>query len=283
MSEDIGDVSWSSQLEEYFASTGEKAHCLSWIHKRAEELYARRRTWIDLPVIVISSITGFLSVGSSTMFGDTELASIGLGVASLVVSVLNTTGSYFAWAKRAEGHRISSIQYARLFRFLSIEMALPRDERMSPKDLLKMVKDQYDRLQEISPLIPPEVIKAFQKKFSGEQYKDIHKPEDANGLEKISVFVPPTSVPLLKIRSPPLRPVDLQTPTETPSAYAVRPPKRPSVIDTASTHHTHQRKQSVAEGNAPAPTEPTTSQPTGTGVHSGRPPSPVISSPEEVV
>jgi hypothetical protein len=142
MSEDIGDVSWSSQLEEYFASTGEKAHCLSWIHKRAEEMYAQRRTWIDLPVIIISSITGFLSVGSSTMFGDTELASIGLGVASLVVSVLNTTGSYFAWAKRAEGHRISSIQYARLFRFLCIEMALPRDERMSPKDLLKMVKDQ---------------------------------------------------------------------------------------------------------------------------------------------
>jgi hypothetical protein len=69
-----GDISWNERLEHYFASTGEKAHCLSWIHKKAEERYARLRTFIDLPVIAISSITGFLSVGSTSMFGDNQVA-----------------------------------------------------------------------------------------------------------------------------------------------------------------------------------------------------------------
>jgi hypothetical protein len=188
MSEDIAqNISWNSRLEDYFASTGEKAHCLSWLHKRAEALYSFRRNFIDLPVIVISSMTGFLSVGSSTMFeGQEKWSSIALGIASLFVGVLNTTGSYFGWSKRAEGHRIASIQYAKLYRFLQIEMSLPRDERMNPHDLLKSTRDQYDRMQEVSPLLPPECIKEFQQKFKNEH--EISKPEEANGLEKISVW-----------------------------------------------------------------------------------------------
>lgn len=180
------DIHWTEMLEEYFASTGEKSHCLSWCHKRAESLYANRRTWIDLPVIVISGLTGFLSAGSTTLFDDPKTSSVALGVASLFVSILNTAGSYYGWAKRSEGHRISAIHYARLYRFISVELSLPRDERMSPNDFLKYVKDQYDRLQEISPLIPPEIIREFQKKFANE--KDISKPEEANGLEKITVY-----------------------------------------------------------------------------------------------
>jgi hypothetical protein len=179
-------IHWTEMLEEYFASTGEKAHCLSWCHKRAEAMFSNRKTWIDLPVIVISGVTGFLSAGSTSMFSNPTTSSIALGVASLFVSVLNTAGSYYGWAKRAEGHRISAIHYARLYRFISVELALPREERMQPNDFLKYVKDQYDRLQEISPLLPPEVIAEFQTKFANE--KEISKPEEANGLEKITVF-----------------------------------------------------------------------------------------------
>ena len=184
--EDTKSIHWTEMLEEYFASTGEKAHCLSWCHKQAEAMYSKRKTWIDLPVIVISGVTGFLSAGSTTMFDDPKTSSVALGVASLFVSVLNTAGSYYGWAKRSEGHRISAIHYARLYRFISVELSLPRDERMDPSNFLKYVKDQYDRLQEISPLLPPEVIADFSKKFANE--KEISKPEEANGLEKITVF-----------------------------------------------------------------------------------------------
>ena len=179
-------IHWTVKLEEYFSSTGEKAHCLSWIHKQAETLYSNRRTWIDLPVIVGSGVIAFLNAGSSSMFEDPKVSSIALGVGSLVVGVLNTLGSYFGWSRRAEGHRISAIHYSKMYRFITVELSLPREERIKPHDFLKYVKDQYDRLQEISPIIPTEIIADFQRRFAKET--DISKPEEANGLEKITVY-----------------------------------------------------------------------------------------------
>ena len=184
---EVSNISWNENLEKYFADTGEKANCLSIVHKRAEEVYSHRRTYIDLPVICISGLVGFMSVGSTTMFeGEEKLSSVLLGVASLFVSVLNTVGTYFGWGARCQLHRVSSIQYARLYRFLKIEMGLPRDERMTPTDLLKHTRDSYDRLQEISPLLPPELVEEYRKKF--EKYKNVSLPEELNGLESIKIY-----------------------------------------------------------------------------------------------
>lgn len=180
------NIHWTEKLEDYFASTGEKAHCLAWVHKRSEALYSVRKTFIDLPVIVGSGLIAFLNAGSSSLFNDARLSSIALGVGSLVLGIMNTMGTYFGWAKRAEGHRISAIHYAKLYRFIAVEMSLPREERTSPHDLLKFVKDQYDRLAEISPLVPSTVIQEFTRKFH--KIKDISKPEETNGLEKITVY-----------------------------------------------------------------------------------------------
>jgi hypothetical protein len=183
---ELEGVSWTERLEEFFASSAEKAHCLAVLHKQAEALYSGRKTFIDLPVIVGSAVIGFLNAGSTSMFQDPKIASIALGVGSLVVSVLQTINAYFSWAKRAEGHRIGAIQYSRLYRFLSIEMSLPRDERLDPSALLKQTKDTYDRLQEISPLLPPGILREFRKMYDKET--DISKPEEANGLEKVIVY-----------------------------------------------------------------------------------------------
>jgi hypothetical protein len=201
MSDEEGiEINWNERLEEYFASTGEKAHCLSWLHKKAEALYSFRTMFIDLPVIILSTITGAASIGSKSLFGESELAPVVLGVVSLFVSVLNTVGTYFAWARRSESHRVSYLQYSKMYRFINVEMSLPRDERMRPKELLKYVRDEYERLNEISPLIPAKLIKIFNDKFSSE--KEISQPEEVNGLEKILVYNPPPKKADMEVQTP---------------------------------------------------------------------------------
>ena len=184
---ELGNVSWNDNLEKYFCDIAEKSNCLSWCHKRCEEIYSHKKSFIDLPIIVISSLTGFLSASSTNLFeGQEKMSSILLGVASLFCSILQTVNVYYSWGKRCENHRSSSIQYARLARFLTIEVRLPREERMTAQDLLRFTKESYDRLQEVSALIAPEVISEFKKKFGAD--KELSKPEELNGIEHVIPF-----------------------------------------------------------------------------------------------
>ena len=57
--------------------------------------------------IVLSTLIGASSIGSRSLFGESEIAPVVLGVMSIFVSLLNTLGTYFSWTRRAESHRIS--------------------------------------------------------------------------------------------------------------------------------------------------------------------------------
>jgi hypothetical protein len=194
------DIEWNPRLEHYFAGTGEKANSLSWLHKKSEARYSRLRNYTDLPVIVLGVLNGATSIGSASLFGDDKMASIGVGIVALGAALLNTISSYFGWARRAEGHRIASLQYSKLYRFLCVQMSLPRHERMTPSDLLRHTKESYDRLQETSPMIPQEVIDDFKSRFSGEKYMNISKPEEVNTLEVIEVYPEVTEPPALSAK-----------------------------------------------------------------------------------
>jgi len=82
---------------------------------------------------------------------------------------------------------MSGIHYSKLYRFINVELRLPREQRMQPGDFLKYTKDQYDRLAELSPPIPSSITKEFSQRM--EKYMDISKPEETNGLNKIEIFV----------------------------------------------------------------------------------------------
>jgi hypothetical protein len=201
MTEIAATIEWSDLLETYFAQTGERCHGLSWCHKRSEARYSRLRNFTDLPVVILGVVNGSVSIGSSSLFGDSPFASICVGIIALFTAILSTIAAYFKWAQRAEAHRISALHYAKLHRFLSIQMGLPRDERMSPSDLLRSLKDAFDRLAEISPMIPTEVIAEFKTKFDKPEYKAIARPSECNGLEAIHVYTSPSLQ--LSVVSPP--------------------------------------------------------------------------------
>ena len=180
-------IEWTDTLEDYFAKIGEKAQGYSLLHKKGEELFAYRTTLIDLPVIILSTVCGTLSIGGQNIFPVdwVDIANKGVGALQIGVGVLNTIGTYFGWSKRAEAHRVSSLQYARISRFLRVELSLPREERMNCTELLKMVRNDWERLTEISPLIPNELIENFRKQY---KKRNVSKPDEIHGIEPFRIF-----------------------------------------------------------------------------------------------
>jgi hypothetical protein len=79
---------------------------------------------------------------------------------------------------------------------------------MSAHDLLKKVKDDYDRLAEVSPPLPDESIAYFKTTYKSDT---IAKPEEANGLTEILIHKE------LKIRIPIESPAPTVTPAPVPT------------------------------------------------------------------
>jgi hypothetical protein len=183
--EDLETISWNDALERLIAEEAERCIGLAWLHNECERVYSTRTTWIALPVIVLSTLNGFLSGSSQMIFSNATTSSIGIGGVSLFTGVLSTIGSYFAWAKRTEAHRISAIQYQKLSRFLSIELTLPKKERIHAKDILKMMRDQVERLMEISPAIPEFILEKYKGRFKN--IEGVAHPEIIDGLHKVIV------------------------------------------------------------------------------------------------
>jgi hypothetical protein len=178
-------ISWNDSLETLVAEEAEKCGGLSWLHAECERYFSWHTNMVALPVIILSTVNGFLSGSSQTIFTNPELSSISLGVVSLFTGVLSTVGSYFAWAKRTEAHRISSIQYQKVSKFLTIELSLPKGERVAAKDILKITRDQIERLMEISPAVPELILKKYHKKFK--DIVGVAQPELIEGLRKVKV------------------------------------------------------------------------------------------------
>lgn len=182
------ELQYNAHLEDIIASEAEKALVLRWLHNAAEHRYSKFNTWITLPVITISTLAGTASIGSDSLFGpNAHAAPVVIGMMSLIVSILNVISSFFGWAKRAEGHRISSINYGKMHRWISIELALPREQRVAAKHFMKEIRQQIDRMNETSPQVPVEVIGQFRQRVK-DLKSDVSLPEICDEIHRVDVY-----------------------------------------------------------------------------------------------
>jgi len=179
-------INWGCQIEKVIADEGEKALSWAFLHQHAQKKYDRLDIWINIPIIVLSTLTGSVNIGSETLFGNNQVAPVIIGLVSLFVGILNTLSTYFGWAKRTEGHRLCGIQYEKYHNFIRIELSLPREERMAPSEFLKIIKEGFERLAETAPQIPDSVISLYKIRFGNDH--ELSKPTIANGIDKIEVY-----------------------------------------------------------------------------------------------
>jgi len=188
MAEEEGtrEIHWTSALEMLLAEEAEKCRGYAWIHSRGEILYGQYESWISLPVIILSSVGGFLTASAGSILPEGTVSNGILGAVSLFVAILNTVGAKYQFAKKTEGHRVAYLAYNELFNFMTTELSLPRDERMKPHDIIKSVRDIMKRLAQTAPSLPPRILEQFHRQFAHQT--NISQPPETNGLTKVKVY-----------------------------------------------------------------------------------------------
>jgi hypothetical protein len=185
---------WSSGLEEVLRKEGEEGASMFWLHNRSSVLATRNNDMINIPSIVLQTVTGFLSATGGLV------PALALGAISVFTGVLSTLLSYYKFSARAEAHRMSAQLYLKIYKKIEIELSLPIEQRMAPVKLLEEVRDKLARVGEVAPDIPEIVLNEYKKKFHDGEAK---KPIIANGIDKIVVYhapeKPPEVVPMIRV------------------------------------------------------------------------------------
>ena len=182
-------IVYGRDVEQLLKSNAEECESLSILHRFSFEKYNQRSNYINIPVIILSSAIGFatgIDIGYDNM-------NIILGIGSIFVGIIKSIDTYFQLQKRAESHRLCSLQYGQINKKIAIELALPRGQRINAKDMLGLIKTDMKNLADISPLIDKDTIKKYNKLYTE---TNVHKPNMVNGLSPVNIRVDTSDLPL---------------------------------------------------------------------------------------
>jgi hypothetical protein len=155
------DYPWKKEQEDILKKWADKAICYQVMHERAYKRFWCMNAWFNIPVIVISTITGTGNFASSTFGPNGLMYTFIIGGFNILAGVIATIGTYIGAAQKCEGHRFASIHWDKFARKVQIELTKKRLDRIKVKIFMKQVVEEFDRLIEMSPVLPNDIIRWF--------------------------------------------------------------------------------------------------------------------------
>jgi hypothetical protein len=172
-------IEWTQEHEKILIEWADKAMCYRWLHSRANVLYSSLNAWYTIPVIVISTLTGTANFAQTRVPLEYQnYFAMGVGAFNILGGIITTVQQFLKVTQLNESHRVSSIAWDKFYRNVKIELAKHPHERMNAGQMLKICKEEFDRLMETSPIIPDKIIAAFKTSFKNSgAFEQIVKPE----------------------------------------------------------------------------------------------------------
>ena len=197
------NAEWSNQHEQILVEWGDKAICYRWLHSQSHNNYSFKNRWFTVPVIILSTLTGTANFAQERIPENFQpIFQLLVGSLNIFAGILTTIQQFLKVSELNEAHRVSSISWDKFYRNIKLELGKSKFERMPAYQMLKISKEEFDRLMETSPSIDGKVVKKFNKTFSGGQirkdgnltekqktFKDLYKPEICNIMESTKNFV----------------------------------------------------------------------------------------------
>ena len=163
-------IEWSKENELIMVEWCDVAQCYKWLNSRAHMKYAYMNAWFTIPAIVLSTVSGTASFAQASIpVAYQTYAPMVIGSINILIGILTTVQQYLKISELNESHRVSAISWDKFARNIRIELAKAPKERADAATFIKLSRQEFDRLMETSPAIPQNVIRQFDRTFSGKK------------------------------------------------------------------------------------------------------------------
>jgi hypothetical protein len=184
------ECEWSVEHEKILIDWADKAMCYRWLHSKSTTLYGNLNAWYTIPCIIISTLAGTANFAQDRIPDEYQgVFTMAVGGINILAGIISTIQQFLKITQLNEAHRVSSIAWDKFYRNIRIELAKHPKERIHVIQMIKMCKEEFDRLMETSPIIPDKIINQFKKSFkSNSDFDKISKPEVCDVLVSTEYF-----------------------------------------------------------------------------------------------
>ena len=152
---------WHDSNEVFFKQLGDESQLQAICHMNSHEYYSNRSRHYQLPIIILSVICGSGNFVSTSFPDNQDTIILGVGVLSIITSIVSSVAQYLKLAEKSEAHRIASVSWEKFYNNIRFQLSRRREEREDIQNYILSTTSEYQRLQEISPLLPKEIVSKF--------------------------------------------------------------------------------------------------------------------------
>lgn len=182
-------MDWHESHELVLVELSEEAQINAHLHKRAYEHFSRRNVQFQMPVIILSVLSGSANfISSSSKFAEYQpFIVLGVGGVSILTSIISSVSQFLKLGEYAEGHRIAYSSWEKYYARLNIQLKLKRENRDPANDFTSTAQSEYLRLKEMSPDVPTHIATAVRRK-NKVALRNIHAPVEVTGFRPVRPF-----------------------------------------------------------------------------------------------
>jgi len=150
-------VNWDESIENILSEIGDESQINAFMHKKAQIYYTNQNIKYQLPIIVLSALSGTGNFISANFPDYSSIIILAVGGVSIFTSIISSVAQFLKVSQLSESHRISYLSWEKFHSSIKFQLGKKRINRDDLKDYISLVVPEYQRLKEISADIPKHI------------------------------------------------------------------------------------------------------------------------------
>ncbi len=150
-------MDWDDSHDQLCSAIAEESQVNSYLHRKAFEYFERKNMLFQMPIIILSVLSGSANFISSSFPEVQKHIVLGVGGLSIGISIISSIAQFLKLSESSEAHRMSYMSWEKLYSRLTIQLRMKRKDRAEPVEFITGVENDYLRLLEMSPDLPPKI------------------------------------------------------------------------------------------------------------------------------
>jgi len=178
---------WKKTDEHLLEEWADHGRIFRWMHDRSRIKYWKKNISFQIPVIILSTITGAANFAQDRISEDWRgYYALLVGFANILAGVIATIATFLKISEFLEGHRVSSISWGKYYHNVKTELQKEPDDRENVVDFMKYAKLEYEKLVEQSPPIPYDIILRLRNRLENSGVQ-MHLPPVVGAFDKFQI------------------------------------------------------------------------------------------------